>query len=291
MKNAIAYYYNLNINNIHQTNKIYKFGINNNYYVLEQIDDVDINEVYNLSLYLKNKGIYTHEIIMNIEKNIVTIINNKKYVLLKIKNNLDRKVNIDDIVNFSMVTNIEINKKDNWYKLWINKMDYFEYQINELKNKYPLIKESFNYFSGLTETGIELLENIKPNTTFSICHKRIKKDYTLFDLYNPLNFIIDYSIRDVSEYFKEIFLFEDPYDIIEKYIGKLNNQQLILFFIRMIYPSFYFDTYEEIIKNNLDETKIQVIINRVDEYEKLIKKTYILIKNICSLPEIEWLIK
>ena len=134
--------------------------------------------------------------------------------------------------------------------------------------------------------------NIKPNN-LSICHNRIKRNTTLFDLYNPFNFIIDSNVRDIVEYVKDCFMYDDPFPLIEKYIKRnnLSDNELKLLFIRMLYPSFYFDKYEEIIENNESEEQIDKIIKRTNEYEELLKKTYILIRNICYLPEIDWLIK
>ena len=298
MKNALKYYYNLDISNIHQINGTYKFNIKNEYYTLIEIDKdlKHIENIYNLSIYLNQKGIYTNQIVLNNQKNIITFINQTNYILIKSFDNLDRIININDIINFNNAT-IGIDnyiRRDNWYNLWINKLDYFEYQIKELENKYPLLKKSFNYFAGLTETGIELLinMNIKQDKQ-CVCHDRIKKNTTLFDLYNPFNFIIDSNVRDIVEYFKELFIYNDPYPLIEEYIkyNNLTHNELKLFFIRMLYPSFYFDLYENIIENKVSELEINKIINKVDEYEILIKKTYILIKNICPLPEIDWLIK
>lgn len=295
MKNVLLYYYNLESDNIHQINKVYKFNIKNDHYTLFEINETQhIKEIYELSIYLQQRGIYTNQIVLNNQNNIITNVNQINYVLLKSHGDLNKIVNFNDIIQFNNITTgIDYNFKirNDWYNLWINKIDYLEYQVNELENKYPLIKESFNYFSGLVETGISLLINMNIKYSKCICHNRIKKDTTLFDLYNPFNFIIDNKVRDVSEYIKDIFMYQDPYPIIENYVTNLSESELQLFFIRMLYPSFYFDAYEEIIKNKLSEEKIKKIINKANDYQLLLKKTYTLIKNICSLPEIDWLIK
>lgn len=294
MKNAINYYYNLNPIDIHQKNRMYKFNINNEYYYLYEVkEDLKyIQNIYNLNLYLNRRGIYTIQIELNNQNNITTHINQTNYVLLKSIINLERIITIDDIILFNNATKgieYNFNRRDNWYNLWINKVDYFEYQINELETKYPLIKESFNYFSGITETAISLLFNMEIKPTLCICHNRIKKDTTLFDLYNPFNFIIDSNIRDIAEYIKS----EESYQLVEKIVknNNLSTNELRLLFIRMLYPSYYFDKYEEIIEQNKDENEIKEIINKVNQYESLIKKTYILLKDTCLLPDIDWLIK
>ena len=299
MKNALSYYYNLNPIEIHQINNRYKFKIDNDYYTLLEIKmDNNINEIYELSKYLNSIGIYTHQIILNLQNNITTYVNNNNYVLLKTYDEMNKKIQLEDIINFSNITsNISKNinlRRDNWYNLWINKLDYFEYQISQIGIKYPLIRESFSYFAGMTETAISFLINEKINNNiFSICHNRVKRNNTLFDLYNPFNFIIDTRIRDVTEYFKEMFYIEDPYDYIIEYIkyNNLSNDELKLLYIRMLYPSYYFDLYEDIINKNKDEKELEKIIKKVNEYELLLKKIYIYINNIVKLPDIEWIKK
>lgn len=298
MKNALNYYYDLYPNDIYIKDKMYKFIYNNEYYTLLDITNntKDLNEIYNLTIELNRNGIYTHQIILNNQNNIGTYINNNIYVLLKTYGKMEELIQIEDIINFSEATskvNIKL-KKDNWYNLWINKMDYFEYQISQIGRKYPLLLESFSYFEGIVETGISLLsiENLDQSSV-CVSHKRIKSKDTLFDFYNPFNFIIDVKIRDIAEYIKETMLKEDSYYLIEKYLNSINLNDIDykLFFIRLLYPSFYFDIYEQIVNNEIEEEELKKIINKIPEYETLIKKTYVYIKNNNFLPDIEWIKK
>lgn len=300
MKNVINYYYNLNPEEIRQVNKMYKFKINNDFYTLMEIENdiKKINEIYEISIELNIRGIYTHTIITNLQNSIITYINNNAYVLLKTYSKMEEEINLKNVIEFSNITtNIVKNdslKRDNWYQLWINKIDYFEYQINQIGKKYKLIRESFSYYAGILETGISLLVNTKlTNITLSICHNRIRKNDTLFDLYNPFNFIIDSKVRDAAEYFKEQFKYNDPYESIIEYLeyNNLTDDEIRLFYIRMFYPSFYFDLYEEIISSSKEEKEIKKIIDKAEEYELLLKKLYIYINNKIALPEIEWIKK
>lgn len=300
MKNVIRYYYNLNPENITKLEKTYKFLYENQFYTFIDItnDIKNISEIYNISIELNKNGIYTHQFVFNNQNNIETYVNDKIYVLLKSHGEMNSNVTIQDIINFSNITSkINYNsklKRNNWYNLWINKMDYFEYQISQLGKKYPLLTESFSYFEGIVETGISLLSLEKiDETTFSICHNRISKKNTLFDLYNPLNFIVDVKIRDIVEFIKESVEEEKQMLFVEKYLksNKLTDLEYKLFFIRFLYPSFYFDTYEKIINKELDESEIIVCIEKIKKYEKLIKSIYDKIKIISTLPDIEWIKK
>ncbi len=300
MKNAINYYYNLEPGNIHQYNKQLKFVINNITYIFipysRQTDE--INDLYKLSLSLFQNGIYCHQFIPNINNSLITNINNIPYVLLKTYIINNRKINISDLIFFSNSTLINVENKlrrDNWYLLWTNKIDYFEYQISQFGKKYPIIRESFSYFVGMAETSIILFKNINNNhgKVLSVNHQRVSSDDTLLDFYNPLNFIIDYKIRNIAEYFKKQF-FENnlSYDDIIYYFESesLNQYDCVMLFIRLLFPTYYFDIYEKIILENEDEKKLIPIIIKIKDYENLLKKLYNYLINIAEIPNIEWLI-
>ncbi len=293
MKNVLNYYYNLNPNNIHY-NKNYYFTIDGTSYCLTLVENTtNINEIYELSMLLISNNIYCHKIILNNQRNILTSVDNKQYLLFEIAPNLNRKINLSDIMNYNELTSgLNLNRfyKNNWYNLWINKIDYFEKQIPELVNRYPNIKKSFNFFSGMVELGISLLGTNNLKSALSISHSRIYKNYTLYDLYNPLNFIVDIKVRDIAEYIKSN-LEDQPYELIDYYISeeKLTNDDCFNFFIRMLYPSFYFDKYEKIIDSNLDDSELEDVDSIGYKYEELIKKTYRYLKTVCNIKEIEWL--
>ena len=152
-------------------------------------------------------------------------------------------------------------------------------------------EESSNYFFGLTEMAIALLNNRLDVQYLSICHKRINKDTNLFQFYNPLNFVVDTRVRDVAEYFKHFDnkeIMNEIYNYIKN--NNLSKEELILFFIRLIYPTYYYDLYEKIISGKVSEKEMNKIIKNIDGMEMIIKKTYMYLSNICSMPLIEWLI-
>ena len=74
--------------------------------------------------------------------------------------------------------------------------------------KYPYIYNTVDYYIGLGENAITYMKELNDNinsSSLSITHRRIGVNSTMFDLYNPLNLIIDYKVRDVSEYLKDAF--------------------------------------------------------------------------------------
>ena len=290
MKNALNYYYNLNIETIHQKNKNYYFKINNSQFLLLEYLEDDVNEIYNLNIYLTQIFKF-HKIILNKDNSPLTIINEKKYILLELID-YNNNLTINDIIK---INNIPINKnlkfkQNDWFSLWVNKIDYFEYQINQIGKKYPLIRKSFNYYIGLAENAISLMKTVKnENIYLSLSHKRIN---TAFDLYNPLNLIIDIRVRDICEYLKYNF-FENK-DILNDlniflHYNNLSNDELLCFLARMLFPTYYFDLYEKIIKNEIKEEEIKKIIFKANKYEEILKYIYLNIKN--NNIYIEWLEK
>ena len=104
--------------------------------------------------------------------------------------------------------------------------------------------------------------------------------------------MIDIKIRDICEYFKsQAFKNENLILDIKEYLNKsvLTTEECQLFFIRLIYPTFYFDEFEKIMNNDLSDDSIKKYIDERKKYENIIKKTYQLLADMSKLPNIEWL--
>ena len=125
MKDLINYYYNLNIINIHQREKNYYFKINNELYSFVECNEYDkIKKIYELSKYLEQFGIF-EQLILNIDNQIITEYNEKKYVLIKnIK--IDNEITFNKIIEINniKIPTIKLRVLD-WGELWSEKMDYF----------------------------------------------------------------------------------------------------------------------------------------------------------------------
>jgi len=301
MKNVLNYYYNLNPTSIHQVNKNYRCYIDDDEYLLVSCDrDSEvINEIFELSKYLLENQIPCHQIILNKSGEIITIINALPYILLKIfiKN---RMTSIDDLIFFS---NFNFNdnefkrlNKSNWQDLWVRKIDYFEYQVSQLGKRFPIVKESFNYYVGLAENGISLFNNLLPKEDYNliISHKRVKLNDGIMELLNPLNFILDNKVRDLSEFIKEQFFYGN-YSFerakVDIYKFQLVDEQYIMLFSRLLFPTYYFDCYEDVIHGNVSEKELIKIINKNSEYLKFLRNVYNYLRQFTNMPEIEWLIK
>lgn len=290
MKNAIKYFYNLDVDSIRQVDDKFFLKVNQEDYYLKEIKelDFDVEKINNL---LQNI-IYFHLIIRNNSGNLVTNFNNKIYVLMKIRCN-NRKIGMQDIyfLNSLYAYVDENNPISRSIELWSKKNDYLEYQVGHLARKYSIINESFAYFIGLSENAIQILKSINNKQVANyISHKRINCDDDLIEFYNPLNIIIDSRIRDASEYFKSCF-FKDKlvFEEIDNYINILNSNEKEFFLARMFYPSYYFDIYEKVIEGTVDEKNIINVLSKINDYEVLLKRIYNSIRNNYDFISIEWL--
>lgn len=291
MKNTINYYYNLNINTIHQKEKNYYFKADNKNYLLLKCTNIEEpDDIYRLNIYL-SQILPVHRIVLNANNEAITKINDSNYLLLELFSN-NNKINLNNIIELSNIRipfSVDKLKRNDWYNLWIKKVDYFEYQLSQIGKKYPLIRESFNYYIGLAENAIILVNNIDfNNIPLGLSHRRITN--MSFNLYNPFNIVIDARIRDVCEYFK--FCFFNNIDIsmeLELFLSynSFNIDEAKLFLARMFFPTYYFDLYEKIIDNEIDESEIKKVIIKADNYEKILKQVYYHFKN--NQINIEWL--
>lgn len=300
MKNVLLYYYKLQPETIHQKNKDFRFEVNQVSYLFKRLTEVNdaLYELYDLNVYLLQNNVFFHQMILNFEKNLVTYVNGTPYILLKLFVP-SRELKMDDIYFFSRV-NIDASKfkklkRNNWYNLWSNNVDYIEYQNSQFGKKYPIIRESINYFIGMAENGISLLAGVgEQNSYLTISHKRIRYRDKLFDLYDPLDIVIDSRIRDLSEYYKEKFFanefsLEELENAILSY--KINSSEATMLMARMLYPSYYFDCYQEIIFGYLEEKELIKYIDKSEEYQEMLKNLYFFLKQYYTVPEIDWIIK
>lgn len=302
MKNLIKYYFNLDIDNIRLINDDYFFLYDGIEYIFSRVDvdNYDMNNVFKLNMLLLNYNSLFHQIVLNKDNMITTIVGHNHYVLLKVNINRNKQIGMMDILNFMIPVKIDNNllskvNQFDWVNLWKSKIDYFEYYTNSIDDKNIYLNELINYYIGLGENAISYVEDTLSKFNISnlvVSHRRIDYHYTLLDLYNPLNITIDHITRDVSEYFKSLFI-NKKYSLndLEKYFDmfNFNEAEYRLLFGRMLFPSFFFDSYELYVKDKLDEKKLLDIINRIEEYEKFLKKIYLLISDVYYIPEIKWL--
>lgn len=287
MKNVINYYYGIIVNEFKKTQSSFVFKMNNSEYEFIEYYG-DVNKLINIYSTLKFYRKEVTEIITNKQNGVITYYENKPYILLKKSNFRNEEIELSDIVNYD--SNVHVKEELNWKKLWIGKLDYYEMQLDEIGIKYPILRKSFNYYLGLSEIAINLLNYVNPkNVNYYISHKRLE---TKEDLFNPLNIIIDSRARDIGEYIK-IKYFYDKIDInqLEEFIisSRFSKDEILLLLARLIYPSYYFDIYEKVFINNESEKELNKVIKKNTDYEAFLKDVYNRIGQFYVIPQIEFL--
>lgn len=302
MKNIINYFYNLNITKLTNKDNIYSFYDNDELYHFyiynNNIKNLDLTKDIDDSL---KKDTLIHEIIINKDNSIITYYNNIPYILCKINININKPITLGEI-NYLSSKVISTNSKityHSWQDLWSIKMDYLEKVINENGKKYPIIVDSFNYFVGMAENAISYYNNLSnkevDNNSLVISHRIININDTVYAIYDPVNIIIDHKARDIAEYIKYSF-FSDNTNIFKelnvyfKY-NYYTKDDVVMLLARVLYPSFYFNMYEDIMINSKEEKIITNITSKLDKYELYLARVFKYFNNFYNLPIPEWLNK
>ena len=303
MKNALLFYYNIEIsnNNLKRINDNYYFTYQSSNFIIEKYNRnaEDIIELYSLTEEMINNNIPLYRIIpTNNNNNILFLYEGNYYILMIMPNVLNRIITYNDVINFNY---IPVNKKyriidkSAWTTFWSKKIDYIEYQFFQIEKKYPIIKESINYYIGIWENAISYYNNniILDNNFKCVCHKRLSSKTDLLSFLNPLNLVIDYKERDVSEYIKS-FVFNEKYTEknIETFLNEvpINRGNIIRLIARILFPSNYFDLYESIIYENVSEEKIKSLIDNKKNYLFLLKAVFNYFEKY-DIPIIDWIMQ
>lgn len=298
MLDYINYFYNLYPPLLNKENDNYVFFVGNEKYYLTPYrrELSEIKDLVELNKRMVSSNSLVHEIIINKFNEPISVISNENYVLLRVYVNDIKKIDINDII-YMLNENVDLSGlksllRTNWVSLWSNKVDYIEYQMGHLIKKYPFLNNTIDYYLGLCENAITYIKNLKMFSDYKIpigiSHKRITKDATLFDLYNPLNLIIDYKVRNIAEYLKDAFFKDEDVNYILNIVFKnfwFDKLNLSLLVARLLYPSYYFDLFEEIIDKELDENIVFSLTKKSSKYEEFID---LIIKN-CNLQNLQWL--
>ena len=306
MKEIINYYYNFDIIDTeeHSNYTSFKYLGEDFYFVFFNRTEEELRDLVTLTNELKLKGIRCHDIIINRLGNVLTKVGDNYYILLKINSSKNEEINFITLCEY--IDKLKLNStnsklyRNNWGEVWSKKIDYFEYQIKELGKDKSIILDSFSYYIGLAENAISYVNKINrvigisENDNIVLSHRRVFYPNTNLNYLNPLSFIFDLEVRDIAGYLKiEFFNGEDSLLDLITYlkIKKLTQYSYHMLYARLLYPSYYFDIYEDIMNNGADEEKLIPIIKKVDDYEIFLKEAYYEISKYTNLERIDWLLK
>ena len=304
MKNAIYYFYNISIDDLTKNDEYYYFFCEGRKFILYKVNDmfIDCYDMYQLNQFLIKKSDQFFEIILNKNNQVITTMQNDKYILMVDSNIDDRKFELQDLLR----TNIKIEYnprtknsliRKNWIMLWKKKIDYLENFVNYNINKYCDINKYINYFIGMAENSLSYLnyilnvENYDMSSNLVVSHNRININ-SIKSLYNPLNLIVDHLSRDISEYLKSHFFDVDKknrYNFLESI--NLSREENLCIVGRLIFPSYFFDSFESFVSDKITEVDILRLIDKANEYEIYLLNIMKFLKQRYNIIEINWLKK
>lgn len=305
MENMIRFHYNLECQNLTEEKEQYHFSVDNQNFILCPFkrSSEELQDIYQICEELKRLNYPIHTFILNREGKLVTSMNDTQYILLKLEENSKKEYNILDMISMNNQLHLKQEKsklyRNLWGELWSKKIDYFEYQIHELGKEKKVILNSFTYYVGLAENAISYVNNtmkknnsITPNIT--LCHKRTYFPNIAEEYLNPLTFVFDLKIRDIAEYIKSAFFVSESDAWIElKAFLSMKNYTIFdyeMFYARLLYPSYYFDIYEQVMDKDEKEEKLLPFIKKASEYEEFLKNVYYEIVKISPIEKVDWIV-
>ncbi|MDE6284482.1 MAG: hypothetical protein K2M17_01930 [Bacilli bacterium] len=307
MKETIKYYYNIEVEDIEELNGKYHFKFNQRdyFFVFYNRLPEELEDIILCSRNLKEKNVDCHDILLNRNNQVLTKVGDYDYILMSVSN-LGEEYNIMDIaqLNKKLILSDISGKlyRNNWSKLWSDKVDYFEYQIRELGLKKTAVSDSFSYYLGLAENAIAYVTNTNKmlqRTTMDhvvLSHRRIFYPNLKLNYLNPLSFVFDLEVRDIAEYLKSLFFSEDNSEVmleLESYLKTthLSSYGYQMLYARLLYPSYYFDVYDEIMNKDTNEEELVKIVAKADDFEEFLKEAYLSISKYAPIEKIDWIME
>lgn len=284
MKDFIFANYNFVVNKIFDN---YFFVGDEKVLIEKYYGDIKVlDELYRVSnlLYFKNKHISTF--LLNKENLIYTKKDNYYIILLKIN---DR----ESYISLNYLLNEFIDNKLPELNL-INKIsddiDSFEEKLQSFNSEFKLLQDSCNYFIGMSENAIELL-NEYSYVGNDIVHNISFDSFNIESINNPLYLVKSNKLFDITNYIKYCF-FKKVLDYDELYliIKSLNSEyEECVFFSLMMFSNYYFDMANKIISKEYEEKKINLFINSIEMYRELLIYCKSNLKQCKTIQMINWL--
>ena len=287
MKNFILLNYNIEVDKIY-SDKYFFVNDEKIYIIRTNKKDKEIDYLAALSNELFLNGIKVNTFIINNEKKYFTKKDNINIVLLRV-NEYENDFNINDIIRFQNInSDLEnVNIIDKWSKT----IDDLENELVDYNEEYQLIQNSIDYFIGMGENAISLLNNHKDKiVNDSIGHLINYKVFNRCILNNPFNFIKINKMYDIANYIKyKLLTNRVDYDEIDIIINNNSDIENIYLFSCMMFPNIYFDLVNNIIKENETEETLNKIINIIKDHRILLINMRNSMKNVKDVKLITWL--
>lgn len=270
MKEFIEYNYDLRCDDLAILNNLLYFKHLDKFYIISNFnrDEVEFEKVLN---YLINNSLKSLKVVMNKKGSYISEFNGKKYVVME----SDCE---NEIIDFPICIGGLINENNYWNEIWENRV----VQLEKHKSELSLNKDIFyilNYYIGLIEICIYnynlLIRKYGQKNGLSIQHNRIEFPMYSFSYYNPVNYLFDFEFRDFAEYLKMRFFYSDfstdeAISVIDNY--NFDNFSINMFFVRLIYPTYFLELYDMQNKNNVYSDLFYDLLKKSSQYENFILK-------------------
>lgn len=270
MKEFIEYNYDLRCDDLAILNNLLYFKHLDKFYIISNFnrDEVEFEKVLN---YLISNNLKSLKVVMNKKGSYISEFNGKKYVLME----SDCE---NEIIDFPICIGGLINENNYWNEIWENRV----VQLEKHKSELSLNKDIFyilNYYIGLIEICIYnynlLIRKYGQKNGLSIQHNRIEFPIYSFSYYNPVNYLFDFEFRDFTEYLKMRFFYSDfstdeAISVIDNY--NFDNFSINMFFVRLIYPTYFLELYDMQNKNNVYSDLFYDLLKKSSQYENFILK-------------------
>lgn len=270
MKEFIEYNYDLRCDDLAILNNLLYFKHLDKFYIISNFnrDEVEFEKVLN---YLISNNLKSLKVVMNKKGSYISEFNGKKYVVME----SDCE---NEIIDFPICIGGLINENNYWNEIWENRV----VQLEKHKSELSLNKDIFyilNYYIGLIEICIYnynlLIRKYGQKNGLSIQHNRIEFPMYSFSYYNPVNYLFDFEFRDFAEYLKMGFFYSDfstdeAISVIDNY--NFDNFSINMFFVRLIYPTYFLELYDMQNKNNVYSDLFYDLLKKSSQYENFILK-------------------
>ena len=270
MKEFIEYNYDLRCDDLAILNNLLYFKHLDKFYIISNFnrDEVEFEKVLN---YLISNNLKFLKVVMHKKGSYISEFNGKKYVVME----SDCE---NEIIDFPICIGGLINENNYWNEIWENRV----VQLEKHKSELSLNKDIFyilNYYIGLIEICIYnynlLIRKYGQKNGLSIQHNRIEFPMYSFSYYNPVNYLFDFEFRDFAEYLKMRFFYSDfstdeAISVIDNY--NFDNFSINMFFVRLIYPTYFLELYDMQNKNNVYSDLFYDLLKKSSQYENFILK-------------------
>lgn len=277
MKEFIEYNYDLRCDDLAILNNLLYFKHLDKFYIISNFnrDEVEFEKVLN---YLISNSLKSLKVVMNKKGSYISEFNGKKYVVME----SDCE---NEIIDFPICIGGLINENNYWNEIWENRV----VQLEKHKSELSLNKDIFyilNYYIGLIEICIYnynlLIRKYGQKNGLSIQHNRIEFPMYSFSYYNPVNYLFDFEFRDFAEYLKMRFFYSDfstdeAISVIDNY--NFDNYSINMFFVRLIYPTYFLELYDMQNKNNVYSDLFYDLLKKSSQYENFILKLITVMSN------------